>query len=78
MKISSSVAHQRQIPFIAIVPFLLMTFGLAWGVFILLPEPMAAMFGKLTGEHPLFFLAVWVPAIDIIPNGIGTARRIIC
>jgi uncharacterized protein len=60
--------HDRlcQIPFIAIVPFLLSTFGLAWGilgVFILLPKPMVALFGEITGQHPLFFLAVWAPAI---------------
>jgi uncharacterized protein len=60
--------HDRpyQIPFIAIVPFLLITFGLAWGIlglFILLPKPMVAIFGELTGQHPLFFLAVYAPAI---------------
>jgi membrane protease YdiL (CAAX protease family) len=58
--------RQYQIPFIAIVPFLLITFGLAWGIlglFIMLPKPMVAMFGEITGQHPLFFLAVWTPAI---------------
>jgi uncharacterized protein len=58
--------RQYQIPFISLAPFLLITFGLAWGIlglFILLPEPMAAIFGELTGQHPLFFLAVWAPAI---------------
>jgi uncharacterized protein len=58
--------RQYQIPFTAIVPFLLITFGLAWGIlglFILLPNPMVAMFGEITGQHPLFFLAVWTPAI---------------
>ncbi len=58
--------RQCQIPFIAIVPFLLITFGLAWGIlglFILLPKPMVAMFGEITGQHPLFFLAVWTPTI---------------
>ncbi|MEM8805376.1 MAG: type II CAAX endopeptidase family protein [Cyanobacteria bacterium P01_G01_bin.38] len=60
-------ANPRQIPFIALVPFLLMTFGLAWGIlglFILLPAPMVAIFGELTGQHPLFYLAVWAPAIS--------------
>jgi hypothetical protein len=66
MKIVSSVAPHRQIPFIALAPFLLITFGLAWGIFalfILLPQPMVAMFGQITGQHPLFFLAVYAPAI---------------
>jgi membrane protease YdiL (CAAX protease family) len=58
--------RQYQIPFIAIAPFLLITFGLAWGIFalfILLPQPIVAMFGEITGQHPLFFLAVYAPAI---------------
>jgi uncharacterized protein len=66
MKIGSSAANQRQVPFRSLAPFLLITFGLAWGIlglFILLPKPMVAMFGELTGQHPLFFLAVWTPAI---------------
>jgi uncharacterized protein len=66
MKIVSSVAPHRQIPFIALAPFLLITFGLAWGIFalfILLPQPMVAMFGQITGQHPLFFLAVYAPAL---------------
>jgi uncharacterized protein len=55
------VANQRQISYTSLAPFLLMTFGLAWGIlglFILLPEPTNAIFGELTGQHPLFFLAV--------------------
>ncbi|MBE0654029.1 MAG: CPBP family intramembrane metalloprotease, partial [Bacteroidales bacterium] len=39
----------------------------AWGIlgqFIFMPEQMAAVFGKLTGQHPLFFLAVYAPAIS--------------
>jgi uncharacterized protein len=66
MKISTSGVSPGQVPLIALVPFLLIAFGLAWGIlalFILLPEPMVAIFGELTGQHPLFFLAVWAPAI---------------
>lgn len=54
------------IPFITLVPFLIIAFGLAWGIlalFIFLPEQMNAVFGQLTGQHPLFFLAVYAPAI---------------
>ena len=50
----------------AIGPFLLMTFGLAWGVlalFIFLPDQMARLVGELSGRHPLFYLAVYAPAI---------------
>ena len=62
----SSGADRRQIPFISLVPFLLIAFGLAWGIlalFIFLPDRMTGIFGELTGQHPLFFLAVYAPAI---------------
>jgi membrane protease YdiL (CAAX protease family) len=68
MTVSSGIERHR-IPFIAIVPFLLMAFGLTWGLlalYILLPERMNLVFGKLTGHHPLFFLAVYAPAIAAI------------
>jgi membrane protease YdiL (CAAX protease family) len=68
MTVSSGIEIHR-IPFIAIVPFLLMAFGLTWGLlalYILLPERMNLVFGKLTGHHPLFFLAVYAPAIAAI------------
>jgi uncharacterized protein len=54
------------VPFTSLVPFLLITFGLAWGIlalFILLPEPIVAIFGEVSGHHPLFILAVYAPAI---------------
>lgn len=52
--------------FSAVWPFLAMAFGLAWGILALhiaWPERMAALFGELTGHHPLFILAVYAPAI---------------
>ncbi|MDP8266545.1 MAG: CPBP family intramembrane metalloprotease [Candidatus Aceula meridiana] len=33
------------------------------GFFIFLPEQTASIFGELTGQHPLFFLSVYTPAI---------------
>ena len=48
-------------------PFLLIAFGIAWGIislYIFLPEEMDALFGPLSGTHPLFFLAVYAPAIS--------------
>ena len=62
----SPSTDRAQVPFIALVPFLLVAFGLAWGIlalFIFLPDRMTALFGELTGQHPLFFLAVYAPAI---------------
>ncbi len=66
MIIAPSGTDRHQIPFISLVPFLLIVFGLAWGIlalFILLPKQMAEVFGELTGQHPLFYLAVYAPAI---------------
>ena len=66
MTAGSPGADTGRIPFISLVPFLLIAFGLAWGIlglFIFLPEQMTGMFGQLTGQHPLFFLAVYAPAI---------------
>jgi len=50
----------------SLLPFILITFGLAWGIiflYILLPNQMSAKFGTLSGSHPLFYLAVYAPAI---------------
>lgn len=72
-----------RIPFRTLMPFLAVTFGLAWGIlalYIFLPEPMTAVFGGLTGDHPLFFLAVYAPAIAAFAiigarTGVGGLRR---
>ena len=66
MKTDSSNTDRRHLPFHSLVPFLLIAFGLAWGIlalFIFLPDKMTGIFGELTGQHPLFFLAVYAPAI---------------
>ena len=57
---------EHRIPIRSFIPFLLISFGLAWGVlglYIFMAKPMEAVFGQLTGSHPLFFLAVYAPAI---------------
>jgi membrane protease YdiL (CAAX protease family) len=63
----NTTAHKMyRIPFRSFIPFLLISFGLAWGIlglYIFLSERMEAVFGQLTGNHPLFFLAVYAPAI---------------
>ncbi len=63
---TASERETYRVPFRSISPFLLISFGLAWGIvglYIFLPEPMEAVFGQITGNHPLFFLAVYAPAI---------------
>lgn len=79
----SSGADRPEFPLISIVPFLLIAFGLAWGIialFIFLPDRMTALLGELTGRHPLFFLAVYAPAISAFIvitcyGGTGGLRR---
>lgn len=72
----SSSVDNAQLSFSSLVPFLLITFGLAWGIlalFIFFQDQMTSLFGELTGQHPLFFLAVYAPAIAafivVIHNG---------
>jgi len=63
----ADITKQRgRVPFIALVPFLLITFGIAWGIlglYLFLPRWMPATFGDLSGQHPLFYVAVYAPAI---------------
>lgn len=78
-----SPAGSYPIPFVSLLPFLIATFCLAWGIlalYIFLPDQMTGMFGQLTGNHPLFFLAVYSPAIAsfiviIYYTGIGGLRH---
>jgi len=58
--------EKYSVPLRSFVPFLLISFGLAWGIlglYIFVPEYMGKTFGQLTGHHPLFYLAVYSPAI---------------
>jgi membrane protease YdiL (CAAX protease family) len=67
MPSSDQSTQPDAIPFRSITLFLLLTFGIAWGIlaaFIFFPESMVGLFGEITGEHPLFYLAVWAPAIS--------------
>ena len=62
----TSEREKYRVQFKSFVPFLLISFGLAWGIlglYVFLPEHMGALFGQLTGNHPLFYLAVYAPAI---------------
>ena len=58
--------HGNDVPSRALVPFLILTFGITWGAiapYIFAPEAATALFGEMSGAHPLFFLATWGPAI---------------
>ena len=63
---ANAAVNPPALPLLSLVPFMLIAFGVAWGIlafYIFLPDQMSGMFGQLTGQHPLFFLAVWAPAI---------------
>lgn len=50
----------------AIVPFILLTFGITWGLVALMiwrGDLLESLFGELGVAHPLYILAVWSPAI---------------
>jgi uncharacterized protein len=66
MQMHSPNAQPYPVPGTALAPFLLITFGIAWGIlalYIFWPGPMGAFFGEMSGHHPLFILAVWAPAV---------------
>ncbi len=49
-----------------LIPFFAMTFVITWGIlglYIFASETMVNLFGNLTGQHPLFYLAVYAPAL---------------
>lgn len=66
-----------------LIPFFTMAFLIAWGIlglYIFASEMMVRLFGNLTGEHPLFYLAVYAPAIAALVlvhyrHGFGGIRR---
>ena len=83
MNIRESAALEKPITAASLVPFVLMTFGISWGIlalYLFLTDQMTALFGQLTGDHPLFFLAVYAPAIAAFiiilqKAGVGGVQR---
>ena len=62
----SKTSQSVRVPFVALLPYLIVTFGLAWGLlalYIFLPGQMTARFGAISVSHPGFILAVYSPAI---------------
>ena len=66
-----------------LIPFFAMTFLIAWGIlalYLFASQTMVRLFGNLTGEHPLFYLAVYAPAIAALilvlcRHGLNGLRR---
>ena len=66
MKTHINTSDQKSISLLTLLPYLLITFGISWGIialYIFFPNLTIKMFGELTGNHPLFFLATYSPAI---------------
>lgn len=67
----------------AVVPFVLLTFGITWGLMALMilhGDLMESLFGALGVTHPIYILAVWSPAVVavalvLLHAGPGGARR---
>lgn len=58
--------QKTQVPFAALVPYLLISFGVPWGLlslYLFLPAQTTARLGEISASHPAFILAVYSPAI---------------
>ena len=54
-------AHERPVPTAALLPFMLITFAVSWGIlglYIFFPETASSWFGEVTGKHPAFVLSL--------------------
>jgi membrane protease YdiL (CAAX protease family) len=73
----------RDLPSSALLPFVVFAFAITWGVigfYIFFPKQAVALFGQISGSHPLFFLATWAPAISALVliffhGGVAGLRR---
>jgi membrane protease YdiL (CAAX protease family) len=80
MKISDK---QYTIPFSALLPYFLITFGVAWsivGLYVFAPKQITALLGELSANHPAFILAVYSPAFASIAivlywGGLGGLKK---
>lgn len=69
MRSQEGGSSPSQISSVYLAPFLMIVFGLAWGlfaVFIFAADWVVGQFGELSGHHPLFILAVYAPAISAL------------
>jgi len=61
--------EQKKISTATLYPFLLITFGLTWGLALLLVlfyDQMTAIFGEVRPSNPIYILAVYAPAFAAI------------
>ena len=66
MKIDKNSNDHKNSSLRLLLTYTLLTFGITWAVlslYIFMPDTAVSLFGMLSGNHPLFFLAVYAPAI---------------
>lgn len=66
MNVVFSTAPEDRLPSAALLPFVLITFFITWGiigVYVFQADIATAWFGEISGNHPAYFLATWAPAI---------------
>jgi hypothetical protein len=65
--LGAASAPRHPMRFRTLVPFLVLAFGLSWGTValaILFPAQIEAIFGPVSRSNPLFYVAVYAPAIS--------------
>jgi hypothetical protein len=63
---SSTPCSESRLTLWSLIPFLVITFAITWGIlglYMLWPDAITGQFGQLSGQHPLFYIAVYAPAI---------------
>ncbi len=69
MSLTVTTSSRQGVSVASLFPFLLIAFGLAWGLFSLLfivPQTLEGIFGPVSTTHPLFITAVYSPAIAAV------------
>ena len=65
-RIGTTGTTRRGMTLRTLASFLALTFGLTWGLVVLLilfPTQIEAIFGEMSRSNPLFILAVYAPGI---------------
>ena len=59
MTVPSNSSPRATVPIAALLPYLLITFGIAWGLlglYLVLPAEVTARLGEISASHPGFIL----------------------
>lgn len=62
-------SRTRTMSVVTILPFLVLTFGITWGLallIVLFPQQIVDIFGEINYSNPLYIVAVYAPAIAAI------------